>query len=799
MNDDSLVKAIGEIADEISLAKEVISAMGNAVSIIDFGFRVLYQNRLHQELTGDQKGKFCYSGFRGKERVCEDCPVAMAYADGNVHTIERPSTNTNGPLWVEITASPLRDGQGRIVAGIEIVRDISARKRAEEELQGYRTRLEELVEARTAQLTAANDRLTREITERRKAMEASEKYERIVSASPDHISILGRDYIYKEINPAYIKAHGQPYSEIVGRSVPDMLGHELFEKVVRENLDRCLAGETVKYEAWFDFAAIGRRFMSVTYYPYYDGDDVISGVVVSSRDITETKKAEREMKFALLKADQERAKSEAIIAAIGDGVSIQDADFRVLYQNQIHKDLMGDHGGEHCYKAFQERDGVCDDCPVERSLRDGKVHRAEKEVAWPDGTRYLEHTASPLKDADGRIIAGVKIIRDITDRKKADEELIRAEKLESLGLLSGGIAHDFNNLLSALIGNISLARIYTDPKSRVYDLLSEAERASSLAKDLTQQLLTYSRGGQPLKKIFSLPPLLRGSAEFALRGSNVRFELSAGDDIWTVGADEGQLSQVVNNLIINAQQAMPKGGTIRIRCDNIVAPGSGPSILKEGRYVRVLIEDEGIGIPRKYLDKIFDPYFTTKQKGSGLGLATAYSIIRKHEGYLTVESTPGVGTTFTIFIPASGQKAAETQAEARPLMRGRGKVLVMDDEEVIRLIVGRMLESLGYTAESAERGEEAVEIYQKALRSGEPIDAVIIDLTIRGGMGGLDCMKALREIDPNVRAIVSSGYSEDPVMAHHDTFGFGGIIVKPYRIEDLGEILHRVLGDRQEE
>ena len=510
------------------------------------------------------------------------------------------------------------------------------------------------------------------------------------------------------------------------------------------------------------------------------------------QEIVERIRAEEAMRTAILDAEEEKSKSEAIIAALGDGVTIIDTHFRILYQNLIHKDLLGDHLGEYCYMAHRKRDRPCHGCPVRRSFSDGGIHRAESKISTEKGTLFLEQTASPLRDASGKIIAGVEVVRDVTERKKMEEELLRTEKLESLGILSGGIAHDFNNLLTALLGNISLAKVYTDTDDRIYEMLMEAEKASRRARDLTQQLLTFSKGGAPIKKITSIAGLVKDSTDFSLRGSNVSCDISVPDDLWPVEVDEGQISQVINNLVINAQQAMPKGGMIRVSCRNMEVGDDDVLVLKAGRYVEMCIEDQGIGISPKYLDKIFDPYFTTKQKGSGLGLATAYSIISKHEGFLTVESTPGAGTTFHIFLPAS-DKEIPVAGKKKKLLKGDGRVLVMDDEDVIRMIVGRMLKSMGYEPEVAESGEEALEKYRQAMESGRRFDVVIIDLTIRGGMGGMECIKKLLAMDPRVKAIVSSGYSDDPVMSSHQEFGFKGIITKPYQIEDLSEILNRVL------
>ncbi len=521
--------------------------------------------------------------------------------------------------------------------------------------------------------------------------------------------------------------------------------------------------------------------------------DLLKANDLLRQEIVERIRAEEAMRTAILDAEEEKAKSEAIIAAMGDGVTILDTDFRILYQNLIHKELLGDHMGEYCYKAYRDRDRLCPGCPVKRSFSDGGVHRAESKISTQErGLLYLEQTASPLRDASGKIIAVVEVVRNVTERKKMEEELLRTEKLESLGILSGGIAHDFNNLLTALLGNISLAKVYTDRDDRIYEILIEAEKVSRRARDLTRQLLTFSKGGAPIKKITSIAGLVKDSTAFSLHGSNVRCDISVPEDIWPVEIDEGQISQVINNLVINAQQAMPKGGIVRVSCRNMEVGDDDVLVLKAGRYVEICIKDQGVGIPPQYLDKIFDPYFTTKQTGSGLGLATAYSIISKHEGLLTVESTHGEGTTFHIFLPASDKEIPVTRKKKK-LLKGHGRVLVMDDEDVIRMIVGKMLNSMGYEPETVESGEQAIETYRHALESGRRFDAVIIDLTIRGGMGGMECIKKLLALDPTAKAIVSSGYSDDPVMSSYQEFGFKGIITKPYQIEDLSEILNRVL------
>ena len=398
---------------------------------------------------------------------------------------------------------------------------------------------------------------------------------------------------------------------------------------------------------------------------------------------------------------------------------------------------------------------------------------------------------------------------DITERKQAEEEMLRAQKLESLGVLAGGIAHEFNNLLTVILGNVSLARMITNPEVNIFQRLVEVEKVTLRAKGLTEQLLTFAKGGAPIKTVtISMAEIIKDSVRFALTGSDVNYRLympdpstepsslvgtDSGSGLWPVEVDEGQIAQVINNLIINAKQAMPDGGMIKVSAENINLKPGHALYLKEGRYVKVTIQDQGIGIPKQHINRIFDPYFTTKQRGSGLGLAAAYSIIKSHGGCITVDSDLGVGTTFVIYLPASEKEIFEKVKREGKTLLVKGKILVMDDDEVVREIVGEMLYHIGCEVEFATDGREAIELYKRARESEKSFDAVILDLTVPGAMGGKDAMKILLQIDPDVRAIVSSGYSNDPVMTEFSEYGFSGVVAKPYKIDELSEALHKVI------
>jgi signal transduction histidine kinase/CheY-like chemotaxis protein len=425
----------------------------------------------------------------------------------------------------------------------------------------------------------------------------------------------------------------------------------------------------------------------------------------------------------------------------------------------------------------------------------------ESLIQRPDGSSaVIQQILFPIKTKKGFRFGSIK--RDVTERKRAeearqklDQRMQQVEKLESIGILAGGIAHDFNNLLTGIFGYIDIARLYNSSGAadKVSVNLSKALDVFNRARALTQQLLTFSKGGRPVKRTLPLQPLLTSTVNFVLSGSTVTARFSLPDNLWPCEVDENQISQVVDNIVINARQAMPTGGTLVVTAENIGEDRPVPAPLLPGKYVHISIHDFGIGIASEHLPHIFDPFFTTKQDGSGLGLATAYSIVRKHDGFIEAESELGTGTTLHVYLPAMPSAAVQSTATGIKKHRGRGTVLVMDDEDFVRDVSGELLKSMGYSVDFAVNGEEALEKYRKAFHES-PYVFVILDLTIHGGMGGKEVVKELLTIDPSAVAIAASGYSQDPVMTDPSAFGFREKIRKPFTKDELGDVLELVLG-----
>jgi signal transduction histidine kinase len=396
----------------------------------------------------------------------------------------------------------------------------------------------------------------------------------------------------------------------------------------------------------------------------------------------------------------------------------------------------------------------------------------------------------------GSLSGHLVIIRDLSRRNKLESEMVKIQKLESVGVLAGGIAHDFNNVLTSILGSISLSKSMVGKDHEAWKVLTEAEEATIKSKHLTRQLVTFAKGGNPVKKPISIVSLIKNAVHFSLSGSNVNYTFAYPENLLSVLGDEGQIRQVVSNLVINAKESMSSGGILEIEAGNRTVTVKDDD-LEVGEYIFVLFKDHGSGIIPENLTKIFDPYFTTKKRGTGLGLFSSYSIIKKHGGSIEVSSDIGTGTTFTIMLPCAKEKAiVKKHSTLMPLVRS-GKILFMDDEELIFLTTGKLLSNTGYDMVYAENGLEALEKYFNAMKHGEPFDLVIMDLTVQGGMGGEECIKKLVLMDSNVTAIISSGYSDNPVMANYKDYGFKGVIVKPYKYSQLIFLMDKVLEESE--
>ncbi len=505
---------------------------------------------------------------------------------------------------------------------------------------------------------------------------------------------------------------------------------------------------------------------------------------------------------------KEKEQLDITLASIADGVIVTDTYGHILLINQgaqkILKENINPKEKEICvqdiFTIFYEKTKQPENI-VESVLQHKRTVRPVSEVILKNkkGKKIpIQIVASPIKNRERQVVGVVIIFQDITRRKQLEQEIIQQEKTKILEMLAGGVAHDFNNLLVAILGNISLAKL-KNKQSHIDTYLHRAQKAARQAEKLTRQLLTFTKGGIPVKRTTSIAELLHETVSFIVRGSNVKIRFNIPQGLWPVQIDEVQISQVIQNLVINAQQAMPEGGTIEVIAQNLEIKEDSNMALPPGPYIKLTVKDDGCGIPPENLARIFDPYFTTKKEGTGLGLAVVYSIIKKHQGHIRVHSILGRGSSFEIYLPAEKTRQVPEKTKAPPSSLsspGSGlpaRILILDDEKLILDTLSEMLSLMGYEVDTALEGLEAVEKYRKALEKGKPFDLIIMDLTIPGGIGGKEAIQEILKIDPQAKAVVSTGYSSNQIISHYQEYGFKGVLKKPYCLDELKQLLERLI------
>ncbi len=747
---------------EASFFRALIEYTRDPVYVVDpaDGGRMVYANRaacshfgisLEKLLTmriPDWDPAFDIGMLDVLDRRMEDCkPVRF-------ETVHRLASGTTIP--VEVTANALEHDGRRLTAGY--FSDITDRKRAEEEIRNSERRLRALL------LTL-----------------------------PDLVWMKDGNGAYLLCNSLFERFFGASEAEIIGRTDYDFVDRETADRFRMRDREAIEAGGPTTSEEWITYSGTDERALLETIKtPVYDTAGGLIGVLGIGRDITLRRQAEEELQ-------ESEARYRGLVELFPDAIYIHTGG-KLVFVNQRGAQLLGAERPEELY-GREALDFVHPDC---RDFVTGRIQNAfssgehnppvEELFVRLDGTPVPVEVSSAPFDFRGEKALQI-LARDISERKKRQEEQLRSQKLESLGVLAGGIAHDFNNILTGIMGNLSLVRILLPEDDTARERIDRCEKAVKEATGLTCQLLTFSRGGEPVKKALDVGRVVRDALAFVLRGSNVAGKLRVADGLWPIEADGGQIGQVINNLLINADQSMLRGGVVRVELDNCRIDDE-VAARKPGPYVRLTVADQGCGIPSENLGRIFDPYFTTKDTGTGLGLTSLYSIVKKHGGEVTVSSLVGEGTTFQVYLPASPGVQREEDVPGIPAAcSGGGYVIVMDDEENIRDVAGEILTYLGYRVSLCACGEEAVALYDEELDRGARPLCVVMDLTVPGRMGGLEAASQILARDPAARLIVASGYSNDPVMADFARYGFSHALLKPFRMEELGEILQKITED----
>ena len=772
-------KAGEVLVEREKFLSDVFASIQDGISVLDSDLRIVRVNAKMEEWYPHalpMAGKKCYEVYHGRSEPCRACPSTVAIRTKKAACEVVPMHGKDGAVrgWQDLYAFPVFDkATGEVKGVIEHVRDISERRVAEEKVRQSEAKFRTLAETAGAGI------------------------------------FIVKNFKFCYVNSLMEKELGYAKEELYTMDFWEIV-HPDFRTIVQERYKARMRGEPVTGEYEFKYVKKNGEAGWVTHNVgliEFDGGPAVIGTLFET---TERKKMEE-----ALAAEKELL--SVTMQSIGDGVVSVDAAGTILTINRYAVGLACGHADDPVGKPLDEVICFVDDpaaaprpghgagIPAPRSgLQD------ERRVSVRTGrgdVRLVDLSVSPIAAAAGVAAGMVFVFRDVTEKQKLETELYKARKLESLGVLAGGIAHDFNNILTGVITNLFMAKVKAKGDADGYQLLAEAEKACFKASKLVKQLLTFSKGGAPVKEAVFLKEMIEDAIGFCLSGSNVNYKLQVADNLPPVEADKGQIDQVLNNLIINADQAMPHGGTVVVTAETAtVDSGKTPPEalvpgLHDGNYVKVSVFDEGVGIPRENLEKIFDPYFTTKPGGNGLGLTIVYSIVKSHRGAVTVDSQTGRGTVISFYLPvAKTPVKQEAEPGSAPLAVRPLKVLVMDDDGAVRTVISQLLKNSGYSVSCTASGEDTIRSYGAARDAGTPFDIVVMDLTIPGGMGGKDAVKELLAMDPNARVVVSSGYSSDPIMANFRDYGFCGAIAKPFNIDEfLGVIRNASELDRQDD
>ncbi len=767
----AVAKRTVDLATSEKHYRSLVDNLPLGISLIDSNHRIVMVNSTLAGMFGHEPAwytnRLCHEKFEKQVAACPHCPLNRSDAMERVSQVDTEGIRDGGSRFAyRIYTVPLRGADGSLTGFIEAVEDITERWQARQAFENERVRLRTLLQT-----------------------------------IPDLVWLKDPDGVYLACNTRFERFFGARESQIVGCTDYDFVAAELADFFREHDRKAIEAGGPSINEEWVTYAEDGHRELLETIKtPMRDAEGNLIGVLGIARNITAMHRVEESLRLS-----EARLKEAQHVASLGNW----EHDFVtkvVWWSDEVYRIFeVEPHLFEPSYEAFlafvhpEDRGNL--EKRYNESIDNRTTYSLDHRLVMPDGRiKYVHEQCETIYDAEGKPLRSIGTTQDITERKRAEEERDKGQRLESLGVLAGGIAHDFNNILTAIMGNVSFARKLVGDGHRAAQRLVECEKAVRRAGELTMQLLTFARGGEPVREAVDTRQIIEESLSLSLRGSSAKGVVECPSDIWWMEADPGQMNQVFNNLIINAKQAMPDGGSITIRAENLeVHRGDGLPV-EPGRYVRVSVADQGTGIAPEHLARIFDPYFTTKSTGSGLGLASVYSIIQRHGGMVTAISEPGWGSTFALLVPAAKEPAGGSGIQEQDVSpaEGAGRILIMDDEEMIREMAVSMLGELGYEADACECGTAAVALHAASLEKKNPYTAIILDLTVPGGMGGREVAALVREVDPDVPLIVSSGYSGDAVVAGYQSYGFSGVVTKPYTQCEMAGELSRVLGEQSQ-